>query len=57
MPIAVGSWIAVTCHARWARNQRALRRGEPLPADVPRFLPLVIAAMAIVIAVIVVLDA
>jgi putative membrane protein len=57
VPIALGAWIAVMAHQRWERNQRALRAGEPLPADAPRFLPLIIVAMAIVIAAIVVLDA
>jgi putative membrane protein len=56
-PILVGAWLALTCHARWARNQQALRRGEPLPADVPRALPLILVGMAVVIATIVVLDA
>jgi uncharacterized membrane protein YidH (DUF202 family) len=57
VPIALGAWIALMAHHRWARNQRALRAGEPLPADAPRFLPLTIAVLAIVIAAIVVLDA
>src|SRR3954447_21371419 len=55
VPIALGAWLALTAHGRWARTPRPLRAGEPLPADAPRFLPLVIAAMAIVIAAIVVL--
>ena len=57
VPICVGAWLAVMCYGRWQRNQQALRRGEPLTADVPRALPLVIVAMAIVIAAIVILDA
>src|SRR4051812_18232488 len=57
VPIALGAWLAVGSRARWARNQAAMRRGEPLPADVPRLLPPIIAVMAVVIAVIVVLDA
>jgi putative membrane protein len=57
VPIALGAWLALTARQRWARNQRALRAGEPLPADAPRLLPWAITAMAVVIAAIVVLDA
>src|SRR3954470_5871612 len=57
VPIALGAWIALRPRPRWARTQRALRAGEPLPADAPRLLPLAIVLMVIVIAAIVVLDA
>src|SRR3954454_24814484 len=57
VPIALGGWLALTAHQRWARNQRALRAGEPLEADAPRVRRWAIVGMAIGIAVIVVLDA
>ena len=57
-PIALGLMLAVTSYRRWEANQRALRLGEPLPmGGPPRTLAAGIGAVAIVVAVIVVVDA
>jgi len=41
--------MAIVSQARWERNQRALRRGEPLPASrMPRLFALGVAALALV---------
>lgn len=49
--IALGAVIAVVGYVQWAGNQRALRRGTPMPRSVlPRILSVVITAMAIVAA-------
>ena len=47
--IALGAVIAVAAYVEWVRNQRALRRGEPLPASV---MPWILAATVTGIAVI-----
>ena len=39
--IALGAVLAIVAYTEWVRNQRALRRGEPLPRSV---MPLVLAA-------------
>jgi putative membrane protein len=45
--IALGAVVAVVAYAEWVRSQRALRRGEPLPASVmPWILSVAIACMA-----------
>jgi putative membrane protein len=46
--IALGAVVAVVAYAEWVRNQRALRREEPLPGSVmPWILSLAITGMAI----------
>lgn len=56
--IALGAVISVVGYGQWARNQRAMRRGEPLPRSVlPRILALTITGMAIVAAVVLLLSA
>jgi putative membrane protein len=39
--IALGAVLAVVAYTEWVRNQRALRRGEPMPRSV---LPWILAA-------------
>jgi putative membrane protein len=57
-PIVLGAALALTSYRRWEANQRALRLGEPLPAaGPPRVLAVGIGALAVVVAVIVVIDA
>jgi putative membrane protein len=57
-PIVLGAALALTSYRRWEANQRALRLGEPLPVGgPPRTLAAGIGAVAIVVAVIVVVDA
>jgi putative membrane protein len=56
--IALGAVLAVAAYAEWVRNQRALRREEPLPRS---FLPWILAAtvtgIAIIAAVVLLLSA
>ena len=57
-PIVLGAALALTSYRRWQANQRALRLGEPLPSGgPPRLLAGGIGAVAVVVAVIVVVDA
>ena len=57
-PIVLGAVLALTSYRRWEANQRALRLGEPLPSGgPPRLLAVGIGAVAVVVAVIVVVDA
>ena len=57
-PIVLGAALALTSYRRWEANQRALRLGEPLPmGGPPRTLAAGIGAVAIVVAIIVVVDA
>jgi putative membrane protein len=56
--IVLGAVLAVVAYAEWVRNQRALRRGEPLPKSVmPWVLTATIAGMAVISAIIVLLSA
>jgi putative membrane protein len=56
--IVLGGLIAVVSYVQWTRNQRALRRGDPVPPSVlPRVLAATISALAIVAAVIVLISA
>jgi len=51
--IVLGAVLAVAAYAEWAHNQRALRRGEPLPRSVmPWILAATIAGMAIISAIV-----
>jgi putative membrane protein len=46
--IALAGVVSVTSHVEWGRNQRALRRGEPLPPSVlPRVLTAAVTALAV----------
>jgi putative membrane protein len=57
-PIILGAVLALTSYRRWQANQRALRLNEPLPkGGPPRLLAAGIGVVAIVVAVIVVVDA
>jgi putative membrane protein len=57
-PIVLGAVLAFTSYRRWEANQRAMRLGEPLPfGGPPRLLAVGIGAVAVVVAVIVVIDA
>ena len=47
--IVLGAVLAVVAYGEWVRNQRALRRGEPLPRSV---MPWILAATVTGIAVI-----
>jgi inner membrane protein YidH len=56
--IALGAVISVASYREWRRNQRAMRRGEPLPRSVlPVVLAGSIAALAILAAVLVLISA
>jgi putative membrane protein len=57
-PIVLGALLAVTSRRRWARNDRALRLGEPLPTGGSvSLLAMSIGAMAVVAVVVVTADA
>jgi putative membrane protein len=56
-PILLGGAVAISSYRRWEANERAMRLGEPLPGTAPRWLALALAAIAVVLAVIVVVDA
>jgi putative membrane protein len=56
--IVFGAVVAVTAYGEWARNQRAMRRGEPLPRSImPRLMALVISVMAALSAIVVLVSA
>jgi putative membrane protein len=56
--IVLGGALAVVAYAEWVRNQRALRRGEPLPRSVmPWILAATIAGMALISAIVLLLSA
>jgi putative membrane protein len=56
--IAFGAVVAVAAYAEWGRNQRALRRRQPLPQTIlPKILAVVIAVMAVISAVVLILSA
>ena len=56
--IVLGAVLAIVAYAEWARDQRALRRGEPLPRSIlPWILATTIAGMAIIAAVVVLISA
>ncbi|MGP4025866.1 YidH family protein [Actinomadura sp. 3N407] len=55
--IIFGAVLSVGGFVEWGRNQRALRRGEPLPrSPLPRLLAFAIAAVAMAAAVLVLLS-
>ena len=50
--IVFGAVVAVVAYGEWVKNQRALRRGQPLPRSVmPRLLTVVITVLAVIAAV------
>jgi putative membrane protein len=52
--IILGIALSLTSYRQWARNQRALRLGQPLPnSNLPRLLSLLVAAVATAAAVMV----
>jgi putative membrane protein len=56
--IVLGAVQAVVAYTEWVRNQRALRRGEPLPRSVmPWILAATIAGMALISAIVLLLSA
>ena len=56
--IALGAVVAVASYAEWVRNQRALRRGEPMPLSVmPWILAATITGIAAIAAVVLIVSA
>ena len=56
--IALGAVLAVVAYTEWVRNQRALRRGDPLPRSVmPWVLAATITLMAIIAGVVLLISA
>jgi putative membrane protein len=56
--IVLGAVSAVVAYAEWVRNQRALRRGEPLPQSVmPWILAATIMGMAVISAIVLLISA
>jgi putative membrane protein len=56
--IVLGAVLAVVAYAEWMKNQRALRRGEPLPRSVmPWILAATIAGMAVISAIVLLVSA
>jgi inner membrane protein YidH len=55
--ILLGSAVSVISYTEWRRNQRALRRGEPLNRSrLPRFLAVTIACIALLAAALAILS-
>ena len=56
--IVLGAVLAVAAYAEWVRNQRALRRGEPLPQSVmPWILAATVTGIAVIAAVVLLISA
>src|SRR5690348_13370615 len=56
--IVLGAVLAIVAYGEWVRNQRALRRGDPLPRSVmPWILGATIAGMAIISAIVLLVSA
>jgi putative membrane protein len=56
--IVLGAVLAIVAYAEWMKNQRALRRGEPLPRSViPWILAATIAGMAVISAIVLLISA
>jgi putative membrane protein len=56
--IVLGAVLAITAYAEWTKNQRALRRGEPLPRSVmPWILAATVAGMAVIATIVVLISA
>jgi putative membrane protein len=57
-PILLGGVVALLSYRRWSDTQRALRLGEPIPTGgPPRYLAIAIGGLAVIVAVIVLIDA
>jgi putative membrane protein len=57
-PVLLGALLAATSYRRWEANERAMRLREPLPSSSPpRWLSIALVALAVVVALLVVLDA
>jgi putative membrane protein len=56
--IVLGAVLAIVAYAEWVKNQRALRRGEPLPRSVmPWILAATVAIMAVISTIVVLISA
>jgi putative membrane protein len=56
--IVLGAVLAIVAYGEWVRNQRALRRGDPLPHSVmPWILAATIAGTAIISAIVLLISA
>jgi inner membrane protein YidH len=56
--IALGAVLAIVAYAEWVHNQRALRRGKPLPRSImPWILAATIAGMAVISVIVLLLEA
>ena len=56
--IILGAVLAIVAYGEWVRNQRALRRGDPLPRSVmPWILAATIAGMAVISAIVLLISA
>ena len=56
--IALGAVLAVAAYVEWVCNQRALRRGEPLPRSIlPWILAATVTGIAIIAAVVLLISA
>jgi putative membrane protein len=56
--IVLGAVLAVVAYTEWVRNQRALRRGQPLPRSImPWILAATIGAMAAISAIVLLISA
>ncbi len=56
--IVLGAVLAVVAYGEWVRNQRALRRGDPLPRSaIPFILAATIAGMAVISAIVLLVSA
>jgi putative membrane protein len=56
--IVLGAVLAVVAYGEWVRNQRALRRGKPLPRSImPWILSAAVAGMAVISAIVLLLSA
>ncbi|MFZ0003623.1 MAG: DUF202 domain-containing protein [Trebonia sp.] len=56
--IVLGAVLAIVAYGEWVRNQRALRRGDPLPRSVmPWILAATIAGVAVISAIVLLISA
>jgi len=56
--IVLGAVLAVAAYAEWVHNQRALRRGEPLPRSIlPYLLAAAVTGVAVIAAIVVLISA
>ena len=56
--IALGAVLAVAAYVEWVRNQRALRRGEPLPVSImPWILAVTVTGIAVIAGIVLLLSA